>query len=145
MNRGGVGGILICVCNTSTHHIVFGEEKSKSIWRRKEQNNDHELKKGTKKHNETGEHDIKNHRKLQIPRGNNKPQEIYEKTNIRIKKKGRGGTPNHPHYSWGPHLKRHTNGNYMETKAKQINTRGSRRRAHHFFLPHQLFFFLKKK
>ena len=59
------------------------------------------LKKGTKKHNETGEHDIKNQRKLQIPRGNNKPQEIYEKPNIRIKKKGRGGTPNHPHYSWG--------------------------------------------
>ena len=29
-------------------------------------------------------------------------------------------------------------------KAKQINTRGSRRRAHHFFLPHQLFFFQKK-
>ena len=33
----------------------------------------------------------KNHRKLQIPRGNNKPQEIYEKPNIRIKKKSRGG------------------------------------------------------
>ena len=61
-----------------------------------------------------GEHDTKNHRKLQIPRGNNKPQEIYEKPNIRIKKKSRGGTPNHPHYSWGPHPKRHTNGNYME-------------------------------
>ena len=33
---------------------------------------------------------------------------------------------------------------WPKAKAKQINTHGSRRRAHHFFLPHQVFFFSKK-
>ena len=47
---------------------VNTENKYHSIWRRKEQNNDHEHKKVTEKHNETGKHDTKNHRKLQIPR-----------------------------------------------------------------------------
>ena len=32
----------------------------------------------------------------------------------------------------------------MFLKAKKINTHGSRRRAHHFSRPHQLFFYLKK-
>ena len=32
----------------------------------------------------------------------------------------------------------------IHNKAKTINTCGSRRRAHHFFRPHQLFLFKKK-
>ena len=50
----------ITVNTANKYHIVFGEEKSKIMIMNS--------KKGTKKHNETGEHDTKNHRKLQIPR-----------------------------------------------------------------------------
>ena len=41
----------ITVNTENKYHMVFGEEKSKI---------------GIKKHNETGKHDTKNHRKLQI-------------------------------------------------------------------------------
>ena len=79
----------ITVNTANKYHIVFGEEKSKIMIMnsKKELKNTMKLGNMTLKTTENYKYlgEIINHKK------------IYEKPNIRIKKKGRGGTPNHPH------------------------------------------------
>ena len=103
----------ITVNTANKYHIVFGEEKSKIMIMnsKKELKNTMKLGNMTLKTTENYKYlgEIINHKKS------------MKNPNIRIKKKGRGGTPNHPHYSWGPHSKRHTNGNYMETNRNMHN------------------------